>query len=123
MNNSNELRHGCSVLIVMCFVTLLIFSGIVAYKTHYSDPHWETITVTEKNVYPGNNEEKWLVYTEDEVYCITDLLFVGFFESSDVYNELQPGKTYDVYVSGMRWPMASGYKVIRKAIEKNEKTE
>jgi len=40
------------------------------------------------------------VYTEGEVYCITDLWWAGFFNSSDVYNSLKVGNTYRVYVSG-----------------------
>ena len=99
---------------------IIIFSAIVSYQKFYSNPHWETITVTEKNINPVHgrrSSEKWLVYTENEVYCITDLFFVGFFTSSDVYNHIKVGKTYKVYVSGRRMPFFSGYKVIRQVYE------
>ena len=112
---SSDRYFGIFSLIVTAL--FIVFSCIIIQQTKYSNPHWETITVTEKNVNPGHKSEKWLVYTEDEVYCITDLFFVGFFESSDVYNAIKPGKTYKVYVSGKRWPLFSGYKVIRKAEE------
>ena len=104
----------CFYIVLRC---LIIFAIISVIECNYVNPHYETITVTEKNVNPGKNSEKWLIYTEEEVYCINDLLFVGFFTSSDVYNTIQPGKTYKVYVSGRRIPFLSGYKVIREAKE------
>ena len=111
-------KIGCIFLIG--FVIVMIIWGIISYHYHYNDPHWEEITVTEKNVNPGKGE-KWLVYSKDEVYCITDLIFIGFFESSDVYNKIEAGKTYRVYVSGSRLPILSYYKCIRNAIEIEEK--
>lgn len=111
-NNS----RGYSLFSLLFLAALCLALSIVIIQCRYSDPHWETITVTEKNINPGNgNEEKWLVYTEGEVYCITDLWWAGFFNSSDVYNSLKVGNTYRVYVSGKRWPIWSAYKVIRKA--------
>lgn len=112
--SDKSLYTGMWIVVVL----VIIFSAVVSYQKHYSNPHWETITVTEKNINPGHGKsssEKWLVYTENEVYCITDLFFVGFFTSSDVYNHIKVGKTYKVYVSGKRMPFFSGYKVIRQA--------
>lgn len=108
---------GCGKFCFICLVIFFVISCCVDYKIYYENPHWEKITVTDKNIDPNKDAEKWLIYTKNEVYCITDLVFSGFFESSDVYNTLEVGKTYNVYVSGCRWPVASGYKVIRKAKE------
>ena len=104
-------------IVLFLIIFSIIASIIITYKASYINPHTETITVTEKNIHPGSKQEKWLIYTENEVYCITDLFWVGFFNSSDVYNSIKPGKTYRVYVSGSRWPLFSSYKVIRKAQE------
>lgn len=107
-----------AITLLLCLL-LIIASLIINVEKCYTNPHWETITITEKNVNPGGSKsrEKWLVYTEEEVYCITDLFWVGFFTSSDVYNSIKVGKTYKVYVSGKRMPFFSGYKVIREAHE------
>ena len=117
---SSGLSLGCSITLLFVVAGICILSTVANMVCHYSDPHWETITVTEKNINPSRGQysgEKWLVYTEEEVYCITDLLWAGFFTSSDVYNEIKPGKTYEVYVSGKRMPIISGYKVIREVRE------
>lgn len=118
MYNSNyDMRTGAAIAIIAIAVLLCVFGAILHYQSCYENPHWETITVKDKDVNPGEQTEMWLVYTKDEVYCITDLVWAGFFTSSDVYNAITPGKTYHVYVSGRRMPEISGYKVIRKAEE------
>ena len=99
--------------VIIAFVLVVLVVSIVYYRCSYENPHWETITVTDKSVYPGQ-DAKWLIYTEDEVYSVKDLWLCSFFESSDVYNSLKIGKTYHVYVSGRRYPLISAYKVIRK---------
>ena len=98
----------CSFIIIIVF---LIF-GVFITAWDYQNTHTETITVTDKSVYPGQRE-KWLIYTKNEVYCIQDLFYAGFFSSSDVYNAIQIGETYEVLVSGARWPLISKYKNIR----------
>lgn len=111
-----------TVIFWVCLIVGFIIYGVVGCDCHYSNPHWEQITVTDKNINPSKSSEKWLVYTKGEVYCITDLTFIGFFESSDVYNQIEVGKTYDVYVSGKRLPFLSYYKCIRSVKEvKHEK--
>lgn len=115
MGNYHYSGNAGGLLVFITFMAVLAVTFTASLVGKYSDPHWETVTVTEKNVNPGNGGEVWLVYTEDEVYCITDLWWAGFYNSSDVYNSLKVGNTYRVYVSGKRWPIWSAYKVIRKA--------
>ena len=55
----------CSFIIIIVF---LIF-GVFITAWDYQNTHTETITVTDKSVYPGEHE-KWLIYTKNEVYCI-----------------------------------------------------
>ena len=107
-------KHKENRFILITIVAFLFLSAIVTFKTAYSKPHYETITIKDKSVYPGKST-KWLIYTEHEVYSVNDLLFVGYFDSSDVYNSLHVGETYEVYVSGERIPYLSSYKVIRHA--------
>ena len=107
---------GLNKLILIAFLVICVIIGCMESYVYYDNPHYETITVTDKSV-DVSGEERWLIYTKNEVYCTTDLIFSDFFESSDVYNSIEVGKTYKVYVSGNRVPIASGYKVIRKAYE------
>lgn len=100
-----------SVIVTVVFLVFCVWTTAINYK----DPHWETIVVTDKSILPGQ-KEVWLVYTEDEVYCITDLIWVGFVNSSDVYNSIKVGEHYVVHVSGIRFPLLSKYKIIREAV-------
>ena len=94
------------VLFVFCVVLPLCSIGI-----NYSDPHWETITVTEKTVGIGQSRS-YLIYSTYSVYEIQDLYLVGFVTSSDVYSSIKPGETYRVKVMGKRIPFLSAYKNI-----------
>lgn len=106
-------------MIMLCMLPVLFIGGAVAlcYTFNYCDPHQETITVTEKTIGINNQEESYLIYTDGEVYKIQDLLFVGFFTSSDVFGYMQVGKTYNVQVRGRRFPFLSFYKNITYAKE------
>lgn len=97
-------------------VGLLVYIGVEIGFT-YENPHYETITVKEKTVGISAQEPSYLIYTDTEVYKIKDMLFVGFFRSSDVFNSLEVGKTYKVYVRGRRFPLFSNYKNILEVKE------
>ena len=57
---------------------------------------------------------KFIVYTEGEVFENTDNLMFFKFNSADVQNNLEPGKTYKIKVAGWRIPMLSYYRNILK---------
>lgn len=98
---------------VLCVLAAVAIVGILfsCKCIEYTDPHWETITVKEKTISIGQSRS-YLVYSEYEVYEIQDLMFVGFFTSSDVFSAIEPGNTYRVYVRGKRIPFLSSYKNI-----------
>ena len=99
---------GC---FLVAFIAITISLLLLDYQCSYADRHWETITVKEKSIGIGQSKS-YLVYTDKEVYAIQDLLFIGFFTSSDVYNSIQEGETYRVEVYGTRIPVLSSYKNI-----------
>lgn len=105
----------CTAIILF----VLVFCGWIGadIKFKYENPHYEIITVKEKTVGISKDKSSYLVYTENEVYEIRDLLFVGFFTSSDVFNSLEVGKTYKVYTRGRRFPLFSNYKNILEVKE------
>lgn len=61
----------------------------------------------------GSNS-KYLVYTDKGVYENTDSLVLGKFNSSDLYNQMKEGSTYEAVVTGFRIPILSSYKNIIK---------
>lgn len=71
-------------------------------------------TVTDKGVKRSGNDDKYLVYTKDEngnsqVFEVTDNILAGRFNSSDVYAEIEIGKTYKFTVGGSRNQFMSWY--------------
>lgn len=80
-----------------------------------------TATVTDKEVKNKSDDSKYLVYTKNEngniqVLEITDALFAGQFNSSDIYAGIEVGKTYVFDIGGSRnkflswYPNIYGYK-------------
>lgn len=73
-----------------------------------------TVTVTDKAVKNSGDTGKYLVFTEDvndniEVFEITDSLFAGRWDSSDVYAAIKVGKTYKFTIGGSRNRILSWY--------------
>ena len=83
-----------------------------------------TATVTDKAVKNYDDNGRYLIYTKDSdgtilVMEIEDNIFVGQFNSSDIYAEIETGKTYTFDVGGSRGPIFSWYPDIYSAIEQN----
>ena len=81
-----------------------------------------TATVTDKAVKNYDDNGRYLIYTKDSdgtilVMEIEDNIFVGQFNSSDIYAEIETGKTYTFDVGGSRVPIFSWYPDIYSAIE------
>lgn len=76
------------------------------------------ITVTEKeSITVGDNkriENKYLIFTENEVFENTDSIIYGKYDSSDFQRKLKVGETYKVKVAGWRLPFFSMYRNIVK---------
>lgn len=69
---------------------------------------------TERVIYgSGDNlQSKYLVFCENETFELTDSLLYGKFNSSDMYGNIQSGKTYTFKVVGWRNHFASMYRNI-----------
>lgn len=76
-----------------------------------------TITVTDKSVKRYNDKDKYLIYTNEGTYEITDTVAYFRFNSSDLYGKIEVGKTYECKVCGWRIPIFSSYKNIITADE------
>lgn len=89
---------------------LLIFSVSIGYQNE------EIIecTVEDKWIKRSGKDDVYLVQCDNEVYQITDLLFKGKFNSSDIYANLKVGKTYEITTTGYRFEFLSMYKNINE---------
>lgn len=114
----NKYQKGNVIHMIIVFIFIigivgvLIASPIISYTTMEST----TITVKDKErICSGSNVQitcKYLVYTTEGVYENTDDFWQWKFNSSDIYNDLEEGYTYQVVVNGFRVPFLSMYKNI-----------
>lgn len=95
-------------------VAFLGFLALPVYKAYATD---ETVTVqvTEKMTKRGTNEDKYLVFTQGEVFENTDSILRWKFNSSDVYGRIPDGATCTFLVNGWRVQFFSMYRNILEA--------
>ena len=105
------------ILVIMAIIAL----GFGIYKVcsiSYSNPETIEIEVKDKFIKISGDVDKYMVVdTENNTYEITDLLFIGKFNSTDIYNQLEIGHKYKIEVTGIRNNFWSFYKNINKIIE------
>ena len=100
--------------LIACIGSIILFN--------FND-HTVTVTVTDKERIVQNNDSRYLIYTTMEdtgetlVLENTDNLLRLKFNSSDLYAELEEGKTYDVTVVGIRVGIFSWYENILEVEE------
>ena len=99
--------------------------GALLIATLYLMPHFnrDTIKVTVKKserVTTGSGENisnKYLIFTDKGVFENTDSFVEFKFNSSDLYSEIEEGKSYNFKVYGWRIPFFSMYKNVVKIVE------
>jgi hypothetical protein len=79
-----------------------------------------TVKVKEKERVNTSFSSKYLIFTETEVLTNDDDFFIWKFDSSDLYGDIEEGKTYKFYVYGWRIPFLSWYRNITKIEEIKE---
>jgi hypothetical protein len=104
------------ILIVGGLIGGLIWLGNIGYQNKEST----TVTVQEKWIKNYSKNSTYLISTEKGVYEISDLMFIGKFNSSDLYARLQVGKTYEITSTGYRNHFFSMYKNINSIKEITE---
>lgn len=76
------------------------------------------ITVEDKGTKrSGSNMDKYLIYTDNGTYEITDSIAFFRWNSSDLYGSMKIGSTYECTVCGFRNPFLSSYENIITATE------
>lgn len=78
-----------------------------------------TITITDKDVKRYDDSDKYLIYTENGTFEITDTVAYWRWDSSDLYGRIEIGKTYTATICGWRIPFLSSYKNIIEVDEIN----
>ena len=112
-------RNGiiATILIIFIFLSILAFVGgsIWLEVARYTNKEITEITIKDKYVDVNNENGVFLIVSMDNyTYKVSDLLFKGKFNSTDIYNNLEIGKTYEIETTGYRIPFLSEYKNINK---------
>lgn len=101
-------------LLLLTPLGLTIYVGTIDYRGEES----LDITVQDKYIKRDKDRDLYLIFADNgETYKISDLLFKGKFNSTDLYNQCEIGERYKITITGKRNHFFSWYKNINK-IEK-----
>lgn len=104
------MKNRWFVNVFICFlfifiILLVVFLGCGESINKAINMRTEVVTVTDKMV----KEEKYLIYSENTTYQISDSLLLWRWDSSDLYGQIMVGETYEIRVAGYRIPFLSWY--------------
>ena len=106
-----NISNVVSILIIF-FILVFIFLSLFF---NYLNPKSYTIEIKDKFIKNDRKSAKYLVVdTNNTTYEISDLLFIGKFNSTDIYNSIDIGKSYKIYTTGFRIHVFSLYQNINK---------
>lgn len=98
-------------LLIVVLLFIVVFSVVFSYTNEQT----VTCEISDKWVKRVNKgEDTYLVSCGDTVYKIEDLFWIGKFNSSDIYADLEVGTIYDFKVTGHRIPFFSEYQNINE---------
>ena len=111
-------RSRKSKVIAIVTVILVILITIPMCSNYYSEKSYK-ITVTGKEVKNSIDDSKYLIFAKTEngetkTFSIEDNVIKWRWNSSDVYGDVEIGKTYEIKVIGWRIPIISSYENIMK---------
>lgn len=105
-----KLKTFTGVWVVASLVSLfsisVVFGGMYAYTRFTEDTY--TVTVTDK--YP--KDQKYLVFTDQGTFEVTDTFMYLRFNSSDVWGSIEKGTKYQITATGFRLGFFSMYENI-----------
>lgn len=118
IKNQNKISNF--IYIIAAALIAVVIIGLVT--TSYQNQQNYTITITDKQVKNSKESSTYLIFAttkdgEQKVFKDSDLLFIGKFNSSDLFGEMQTGKTYKVTTLGYRFQILSMYQNIIQADE------
>lgn len=103
-------------LVVLLIVGVIMLSLIVSPLIAYNTDEYVNFTVKNKErITSGSGSSmtsKYLIYTDNGVYENTDSFWYWKWDSADVYNSIDIGKTCKAKVYGFRVPFMSWFRNI-----------
>lgn len=108
----------CIILVVILLIIIvgLIGFSIWCHNISYGNERIIEIEVQDKYT-KGESGRYFIIDSNDNAYQVYDMLFIGKFNSTDIYNKLKIGKKYKVKVTGERIYFFSMYPNINEIME------
>ena len=105
--------YNSKIVFGVIFITLIIVVCFFLCFIEYTNEETHQCIVEDKWVKrQSEKSDVYLVQCGDNVYKVSDLLFKGKFNSSDIYAKLKVGKKYEIVTTGYRFNLFSMYKNI-----------
>ena len=116
-----DIEYFVTAGIVIIVLAIIAGGSWWNWKTTYGNQKTLEITVKDKYIKrSGSESDKYLVVdTDGNTYEITDLTWLGKWNSTDLYNQLELNNTYKIETSGVR----NGFLSLHPNINKIEKIE
>lgn len=117
-NEKGAIEVAIGIIIGAIIIGLII--GFVYWNWKITYGNVQTVEITVKDKYlkrsgSSKSNDKYLVVdTDNNTYEITDLTFIGKWNSTDLYNQLEIGKEYKITTSGIRNQFLSMYPNINR---------
>lgn len=110
------------IQVVICLAIVFLGIWLIGWliSIGYQNPQTITCEVKEKWVKNYDRGSAYLVKCDNTVYKVSDLLFKGKFNSSDIYAALEVGKKYEIKTTGYRIHWLSIYQNINEYKEVEE---
>lgn len=106
--------------VLLGLVVCGVLAAIYGSRSYVRTREVETTVTGKDRVCPSNSgslECKYLVFTLDGTFQLSDSLIAGRYDSSDLYGKIRPGQKYRLTVYGWRFGPSSMYPNIKKAEE------
>lgn len=111
---TDRLKTAGVVLALLLFVALLFAKPVAGRLAGTTEVTAKVVKVEQVK---KESSGKYLVFTDSEVFEVTDSLAWFRFDSSDLYGRLEPGKTYRFRVANWRVQPLSWYRNVLSADE------
>ncbi|MBO5138704.1 MAG: hypothetical protein J6B89_03580 [Bacilli bacterium] len=109
-NKGNVIFELLGVVTIIGIIVLICF---ICFQFNYGNEKEVTCTIEDKWIKRASkSSDVYLVSCDDQVYKVSDLLFKGKFDSSNIYAKLKIGKKHRLTVTGYRFGWFSSYQNI-----------
>lgn len=114
--NYRPTRSGTSGKVGIIAVLAILVVGFIALNLG-TKVQVKNARVTKTERVNDRDSSYYLVFTDKGTFRVADSLWVGRWNSSDLYGSIEPGHRYDIKAYGLRIPLFSSYPNIESVTE------